>query len=291
MAFLDHNGESEFPLSKGIVFEAMCKAIPNIKGLKIEYADKLQGRIMVKAGVSMFSWGENIPIQLIYINENLTKVQITSSPKTGIMFGGAFDMGKNRKNIEAILSETSKILSMQNSFPETNQIPANQSTNFQNPFNTDYSEFQNKRQKPWYKKTWLIILSVVILLIIIANIGGADNKTQATGSNTSESNTKTWTSIITLKGNGEKKSQTFELTSKNARVQYKYVGESGLGTGAFALFVVKDGDDIMKDGGIPDISIGKEEDEGESYLHKTPGKYYIDLKAVGNWTVTIEEEK
>ena len=110
MALLDHNGESEFPIYKIQVFDAMCLAIPTIRGLKIENADKLQGRILVKAGVSLYSCGENIPIQLLEINENKTKVQITSSPKTGIMFGGAFDMGKNRQNIENILSTTSNIL-------------------------------------------------------------------------------------------------------------------------------------------------------------------------------------
>ena len=111
MAFLDHNGESEFPFKRDIVFDAVCKAVPNIDGMKIDNSDKLSGRIMVKAGVTLWSWGENIPIQLTSISETKTKVQITSAPKTGAMFGGAFDMGKNRKNIERILSETSKILS------------------------------------------------------------------------------------------------------------------------------------------------------------------------------------
>jgi hypothetical protein len=110
MAILDHNGESEFPFKKDIVFDAICKAIPRIDGMKIDTADKLSGRIMVKAGVTLWSWGENIPIQLTSISEMKTKVQITSTPKTGIMFGGAFDMGKNRKNIEKILSITSNIL-------------------------------------------------------------------------------------------------------------------------------------------------------------------------------------
>ena len=84
MAFLDHNGESEYPFSKYKVFDAMRLAIPTIKGMKIENADKLQGRILVKAGVSLWSWGENIPIQLSELSETKTKVQITSSPKTGI---------------------------------------------------------------------------------------------------------------------------------------------------------------------------------------------------------------
>jgi hypothetical protein len=110
MAFLDYNGESEFPVNKNQVFDSMFIAIPTIKGMKVENADRLQGRILVKAGVSLYSWGENIPIQLLGIDENKTKVHITSSPKTGIMFGGAFDMGKNRKNIENILSATSTIL-------------------------------------------------------------------------------------------------------------------------------------------------------------------------------------
>lgn len=111
MALLDHNGESEFPFSKNEVFAALCIAIPSISGLKVESADKMIGRVLVKAGVSLASWGENIPIQLIEISENKTRIQITSTPKTGIMMGGAFDMGKNRKNIENILNATSNVLS------------------------------------------------------------------------------------------------------------------------------------------------------------------------------------
>lgn len=111
MAILDHNGESEFPFRKDTVFDAVCKAVPKVNGMKINNSDKLSGRIMVKAGVTLWSWGENIPIQLTSLSETKTKMQITSSPKTGVMFGGAMDMGKNRKNIEKIIAETSKILS------------------------------------------------------------------------------------------------------------------------------------------------------------------------------------
>jgi len=200
MAILDHNGESEFPFQKEKVFEAMCFSIPTIKGMKIEYADKLQGRIMVKAGISLFSWGENIPIQLIEVSENKTKVQITSSPKTGMMFGGAFDMGKNRKNIEEILLATSRILSSQIN-------PIQQSSTVNNPdkimATSNFETLQNKNSTKWYQKTWLVIIlciivfpvglyalwknstiklgwkiviTAIIALIIIANIGGSDNK-------------------------------------------------------------------------------------------------------------------
>lgn len=110
MSLIDHEGFCEIPVAKDLVFDAMCKVIPPISGMKIDTADKLLGRIVAKAGISLFSWGENIPIQLTTVSDNLTKVSIVSSPKTGVMFGGAFDMGKNRKNIEKILSATSQEL-------------------------------------------------------------------------------------------------------------------------------------------------------------------------------------
>ena len=111
MGFLDHEGGAEFPYHKDDVFGALVKAIPTVKGFKIDKADKLTGHILAKAGVSLMSWGENIPISIVEVSPGRTRVSITSTPKTGAMFGGAFDLGKNRKNIEDILEATSKILS------------------------------------------------------------------------------------------------------------------------------------------------------------------------------------
>jgi hypothetical protein len=84
-----------FPSEK--VFNAIVKAIPSVKGIKIDNSDKLLGRIIVKAGVSLFSWGKIYQFKLSEVSDKRTIIRITLSPKTGIMFGGAFDMGKNRK--------------------------------------------------------------------------------------------------------------------------------------------------------------------------------------------------
>jgi len=111
MGFLDHKGGAEFPYHKEDVFDALVLAIPKIKGMKVDKADKLSGHILAKAGVSMMSWGENIPISLTEVFPGRTRVSLTSTPKTGVLLGGAFDLGKNRKNIETILEDTSKILS------------------------------------------------------------------------------------------------------------------------------------------------------------------------------------
>ena len=110
MAFLDHEGGAEFPFVKEDVFEALTEAINKIKGMKVDKEDKLSGRILAKAGVSLTSWGENIPIYIIEVSPGITRVSVTSTPKTGVLFGGAFDLGKNRKNIDKIFDKTSTIL-------------------------------------------------------------------------------------------------------------------------------------------------------------------------------------
>jgi hypothetical protein len=110
MALLNQNGEVEFPYSKENVFEAICRAVPIISGMKIDTADKLTGRITVKANITLWSFGEAILIQLSSPADDKTKVQITSGSKFGVLTD-LFDMGKNRKNVERILSGTSAILS------------------------------------------------------------------------------------------------------------------------------------------------------------------------------------
>jgi hypothetical protein len=111
LGFLDHKGGAEYPYFKYDVFNALIEAVSKISGMKIEKADKLSGHILVKAGVSLMSWGENIPISVSEIAYGRTRVDVISTPKTGIMFGGAFDFGKNRGNIEKILEATSRELS------------------------------------------------------------------------------------------------------------------------------------------------------------------------------------
>lgn len=167
MALLDHNGESEFPFSKDHVFNALCAAIPTINGMKIETADKLSGRVVVKSGVSLHSWGENVPIQLSSISENRTQIRITSSPKTGIMFGGAMDMGKNRKNIEHILLATSRILA---STQQVNNTDLRDNTTglptAKKQENYNFSSVQ-PASSGWYEKTWVVI----ILCLLIFPVG------------------------------------------------------------------------------------------------------------------------
>lgn len=110
MALLNQNGEAEFPYSKENVFDAICRAVPIISGMKVDSADKLTGRITVKTNITLWSFGEAVLIQLSSPVEGITKVQLTSGSKFGVLTD-LFDMGKNRKNVERILAGTSAVLS------------------------------------------------------------------------------------------------------------------------------------------------------------------------------------
>ena len=111
MSLVDHEGTVEYPFSQKTVFKAIMEAAPNIEGLTVDSADEMSGRVTFKAGVSLASWGENVPVQLIQIAPNRTQMKVLSTPKTGVMFRGAMDLGKNRRNIEKIISAVSAVLS------------------------------------------------------------------------------------------------------------------------------------------------------------------------------------
>lgn len=111
MSIVDHHGEVEYPFSQKTVFKAILEAASKISGLSIDSADEISGRVTFKAGVSLVSWGENIPVQLSKISDNRTLMKIMSTPKTGLMGGGAFDFGKNQQNIDNIINAVSSVLS------------------------------------------------------------------------------------------------------------------------------------------------------------------------------------
>ncbi len=111
MAFLDHEGGTDYPYPRAVVFEALLAAIPTVSGMSVHSVDRLGGRILVKGSMSLMSWGENIPIVVSELGPGRARVSVTSTPKGGALFGGAFDLGKNRRNVERVLTALSAVLS------------------------------------------------------------------------------------------------------------------------------------------------------------------------------------
>ncbi len=105
----DHDGGADYSYPREVVFKALVAVVPRVPGMKVHTVDELSGRILAKAGGSLMSWGENIPIMVSESAPGRTRVKITSAPKVGVLFG-AFDLGKNRKNVELLLTALSASL-------------------------------------------------------------------------------------------------------------------------------------------------------------------------------------
>ncbi|MBF7811571.1 SHOCT domain-containing protein [Clostridium beijerinckii] len=89
---------------------ALRQACQNLDGFNINDFDETLKILYLKAGVSLFSWGENITVTVASCDNGNSEISILSTPKTGVMFGGTVDMGKNRKNINTIMSALSEEL-------------------------------------------------------------------------------------------------------------------------------------------------------------------------------------
>jgi len=110
MALLGHEGGVEFPYPRDDVFDALLEAIPTVSGMKVRTADKLSGTVSARARVSLASWGENITMSVVAISSMLTRIDIVSRPKTGLFLGGAFDLGKNVRNVDRVLEAVALVL-------------------------------------------------------------------------------------------------------------------------------------------------------------------------------------
>ena len=100
-----------------------------------------------------------------------------------------------------------------------------------------------------------------------------------------------WVEVVSLSGAADQASQVFELSGKETRLVYEFTG-SDPDMAIAAIYLEKEGKDIMVDGGIPVVMLSKPE-SNTTALHKKAGSYFLDVKAANldSWTVRIEEKK
>lgn len=143
------------------------------------------------------------------------------------------------------------------------------------------------------KKALKIFGGILLSLFIIGTLmKGCDKETSNSSTSATVNNnttSKSWQTVNSLSGTGMKQSQNFTLTGGEAKIKYKYTSNSKQ-IGMLAVYVFDKGHDFSKEGGIPDVMINASE-EGESYITKPAGEYYIYVNAAGKWDVVVEEKK
>lgn len=93
----------DFDLPRELLMEKMHEALKNTK-FEILHADSQSGFIFASSSISWYSWGENIYIEMEEKGQK-TSVKITSACLMQL-----YDWGKNKKNIQLILSQFEKSL-------------------------------------------------------------------------------------------------------------------------------------------------------------------------------------
>ena len=97
MALTEHRQNVTLEYSLKDCIDALNEALDwklSNDGVKLDRFDEKLNTFFLKAGVSAFSWGENLTVTMKANQNGTTEITIVSAPKTGTMFGGLTDMGK-----------------------------------------------------------------------------------------------------------------------------------------------------------------------------------------------------
>lgn len=96
--------QETFNRSKDDVFDKCLKAL-SILGFEVKYQNRKDGIIGASTGVSIFSWGESIDIQISRIAPKSTTIGITSTSHSQL-----FSWGKNEDNERKVIETLSEII-------------------------------------------------------------------------------------------------------------------------------------------------------------------------------------
>jgi hypothetical protein len=106
MGYGDVATQQQFPFAYDDVFDALVVILPTI-GFVLKTQDRLIGRVTAAAGMSAFSFGESVAIQVQKISDAASAIVIQSNLKVGANWGAA---GKNAQNAERIIAALSTYL-------------------------------------------------------------------------------------------------------------------------------------------------------------------------------------
>ncbi|HGV4072127.1 TPA: hypothetical protein ACNHAC_001370 [Enterobacter kobei] len=99
MSFASQSTQQIFPFPADIAYEKLIETIPEV-GMSIKQKDDVLRRVSVSAGISLFSWGENVSIVVNADGDKSCTVGIDSSLKLGVNVAGAH---RHQKNFDKII--------------------------------------------------------------------------------------------------------------------------------------------------------------------------------------------
>ena len=94
--------------------------------------------------------------------------------------------------------------------------------------------------------------------------------------------------VVEASGNANKNTDTFELKGGKAKITYTFNGGDVI---VGAIYVLKEGTDLNKSGGIPEVTVSNSGTDS-TFITKAAGKYYLSVKSANaTWNLKLEEER
>ena len=137
---------------------------------------------------------------------------------------------------------------------------------------------------------WIVIGAVVLLGIIISAAGGGNSSSDSSSESAPESSvaTESWQVVYTLSGTDNATSEYFDITDAKTKITYNVESDPILGV----IYMEPDSKvDLNAEGALPVVTTTDAGEQSEVVTGKPAGKYWLDVRIPGNWTVTVEQYK
>lgn len=105
MGFGDSQGGQRFPVSADDAWSALVRVAGQLG--KVKESDRFLKRMTIGTGMSAFSWGENVTVQVQDAGPGACDVFVSSGLKLGVNVAGA---GRNNKNVDKVVAALSREL-------------------------------------------------------------------------------------------------------------------------------------------------------------------------------------
>lgn len=156
---------------------------------------------------------------------------------------------------------------------------------------------QQDKKKPFYKKWWVWVIGVFVLLGVIGSSGGSKPTTTQTTAQAERTTTsqpsanpvaqKGYVEVAKFSGNGAKKSEPFTITGDRFKIAYDCSGDPS--ATLCTAFVFRVGSNLPQ--GVMN-STQATKDETVIYTSMAgKGDYYIDANVLGHFTMTVYDYK
>ncbi|HDS1113603.1 hypothetical protein [Pluralibacter gergoviae] len=119
MSFASQSTQQHFHYPAEIAYEKLIEAVIEV-GMSIKQKDDDLRRVSVSAGLSLFSWGENVSIVVNRDGDDACIVAIESALKLGVNIAGAH---RHQKNFDKIIYALSSKLKEWKSKQPINTAP------------------------------------------------------------------------------------------------------------------------------------------------------------------------